>query len=209
MTRHNLRIISIIGSLTLVTIPTLWLLHKSTLDRPVPDNVPDAICLRDTDYIADALKRGLDPNREFGDGWAAGFTPLTLALTFPDCKESLSLALVRQLVDAGADINRSASKFGGTTPLIEAVRTLDIPIVRYLIEQGADVNAADVSNRTALMSVSDNNGDEPREIVVMLLKAGADQAIKSNSGMTASIWFSQLKRPDIVKVLELNRKEAP
>ena len=108
-----------------------------------------------------------------------GFSALGLAAFFKRRE------VVRYLLDAGAD-TRPASRQGGFTPLHSAVATdageSDIEIVRMLLEKGADPNAKAQSGSTPLHTVG-FTGD--RACVDLLLKHGADPAIKNNNEKTA------------------------
>lgn len=164
--------------------------------------IQDALCRRDLQVVWTALKRGFDPNAEFTDGWAARHTPLTLVLNGIDCQQPVSLPLVVMLVEQGADVNRRASIYGHTTPLLEAVRGLDLEVVGYLLAHGADPNAGDDNGRTSLMSVSGSKGEAPFAIVRVLLRAGANPKAVEKHGLTATAWFRQLRRPDIADFIE-------
>ena len=107
-----------------------------------------------------------------------GYSPLGLAAFFK------RRDVVRQLLDAGAD-PRPASRQGGFTPLHSAVATdagaSDIEIVRMLLDKGADSNAKSQSGSTPLHTVA-FTGD--RASLDLLLKHGADPAIRNNDGKT-------------------------
>jgi ankyrin repeat protein len=109
-----------------------------------------------------------------------GFSPLGLAAFFKRRE------VVRYLLDAGAD-TRPASRQGGFTPLHSAVATdagsVDVEIVRLLLDKGGDPNAQAQSGSTPLHTVG-FTGD--RESLDLLLKHGADRAIKNNDGKTAA-----------------------
>jgi ankyrin repeat protein len=109
-----------------------------------------------------------------------GFSPLGLAAFFKRRE------IVGYLLEAGAD-PRPASRQGGFTPLHSAVATdagsVDVEIVRLLLDKGADPNAQAQSGSTPLHTVG-FTGD--RESLDLLLKHGADRAIKNNDGKTAA-----------------------
>jgi len=77
--------------------------------------------------------------------------------------------IVHSLVDAGADLNAPASRFGGTA-LHGAVVRHHIPVIKLLLEAGADVNKCDSNSITPLHTAV---WHEESEIVSLLLKYGA------------------------------------
>jgi ankyrin repeat protein len=109
-----------------------------------------------------------------------GYSPLGLAAFFKRRE------IVRELLEAGAD-PRSASRDGAFTPLHSAVATdvaeADVEIVRMLLDKGADANAKSQSGSTPLHTVA-FTGD--RRSLDLLLKHGADPAIKNNAAKTAA-----------------------
>jgi ankyrin repeat protein len=98
------------------------------------------------------------------------------------------LATVRQLLDAGADVNakKSGSIFGsGNTVLMVAVHPAtetSVDIIQALLDAGADVNGTDGGGTTALMQAA-ITGDV--HLVRLLLEAGAHVNAKNGSGNTA------------------------
>ena len=109
-----------------------------------------------------------------------GFSPLGLAAFFKRRE------VVRYLLEVGARTG-SPSRQGGFTPLHSAVATdagaVDVEIVRLLLDKAADPNAKAQSGSTPLHTVA-FTGD--RASLDLLLKHGADRAIKNNDGKTAA-----------------------
>lgn len=87
------------------------------------------------------------------------------------------------LVGAGANVNVSNSK--GETPLFRAIKCGDMEAVRFLIESGADVNGvSDARGRTPLMEALEASEHVRRQMIPLLLDAGADVMARDNDGYT-------------------------
>ena len=99
-------------------------------------------------------------------------------------------AVVECLIEAGADPN-SADK-SGVTPLHRAVRTRCASAVRALLLHGADPQLGNGSGSTALYLAVQNTGrggsgssasrEQQREIIMLLLKHGAQPTDKDAAG---------------------------
>ncbi len=90
--------------------------------------------------------------------------------------------IVRQLLEAGADIN--ATNDFGVTALIWAATKGHSDIVRQLLEAGADINAKDIDNDgdTALINAAQKGHSD---IIRQLLEASADINATNDYGVTA------------------------
>lgn len=113
-------------------------------------------------------------------------------------------AMVKALLDAGADVNARGSE--NETALIVCAEYGRADLVPTLLKAGADVNAlkdriqrgvAYTTSRTALMTASRRGYIE---VVKLLLKAGADIDIKDSEGAKALFWAVE-SNVDIVKLL--------
>ncbi len=90
----------------------------------------------------------------------------------------------------------------GRTPLMCAVLGGHIEIARYLITEKADVNRRDQKGWTALMWASYY---QKKELLMILLEAGASTILKNNNAMTA-LQLAQLKgHRDIAVMLNKNK----
>ena len=133
------------------------------------------------------LQSGVDVNEplDMGDIWGPGFQDVT-ALWFASLRGHA--AVVKELIEAGADVNvrasapiakRSASAKSNTsgvilsdsTPLFAAAHYGHTPVVIELIKAGADVNVPRSDGFTPL-HVAASKGHEA--CVVLLIQAGAD-----------------------------------
>ncbi|MBZ8120713.1 hypothetical protein CJ999_03880 [Bacillus thuringiensis] len=106
------------------------------------------------------------------DGW----TPLHLAAYFGQ-KEIASF-----LLESGADIHSRAKNENENTPLQAAIANKQSELVTFLIEKGSDVNIMQSGGWTGLHEAA-LLGNE--EIIMLLLKNGANKMIKKNDGKTA------------------------
>lgn len=140
------------------------------------------------EHGAEVDVRGIDRNWErrvtseprVKEMFTGGFTALLYAVR-ENCLEC-----VKELLDAGADINKPDPD--NVTPLIVAFLNLRFDIAKYLVERGADVNQWDYWGRTPLYAAADMNilpasyrGDLPSfddttglEVARMLLERGAN-----------------------------------
>lgn len=102
-----------------------------------------------TAKVAEALKAGANPNAVGEDKWPA----ISLAAMRGDEEGA---KIVRQLVEAGADLNvRDAN---GETPLMNAIATNNAPLVKYMIEHGADFRAISPKGQT-IKAFAEHYGD--------------------------------------------------
>jgi ankyrin repeat protein len=94
-----------------------------------------------------------------------------------------NLAVVKQLLKRGADVNRSAPN--GWTSLKSAAQQGNFEIVKVLLDAGADPNIADDTNYTPLMNAVSG---EHEEIVKILLKFHADPNVQSGENPEDDDW---------------------
>lgn len=94
-----------------------------------------------------------------------------------------NLAVVKQLLKRGADVNRSAPN--GWTSLKSAAQQGNFEIVKVLLDAGADPNIADDTNYTPLMNAVSG---EHEDIVKILLKFHADPNVQSGENPEDDDW---------------------
>jgi ankyrin repeat protein len=113
-----------------------------------------------------------------------------------DAAEQRNGALIRKLIDAGADVN--ATQVDGMTALHWAVYNDDVATARMLVRAGAKVNAA---NRYSVppLSLAATNGNA--DLVKLLLEAGADAKATLPGGETVLMTAARVGNVDAVKSL--------
>ncbi len=109
-----------------------------------------------------------------------GFTSLGLAAFFGRTD------VLAWLLEQGADPNIAARNAMAVRPIHSGAANRDpetsLTIVRLLVSHGAEVNVSQRGGWTPLHQAADH---DQRELVVFLLEAGADPALKSADGRTA------------------------
>ena len=104
-------------------------------------------------------------------------------------------ALVKRLLDEGADIN---AKDGGLTLLTKAATEGYLKTAKLLIDKGAEVDARTNEGTSALMVASSGGYTK---IVELLVNAGANAKIKNNMGYTAEMYAKEKGYTNIVQML--------
>lgn len=118
-------------------------------------------------------------------------------------------ALVRMLLDRGADVNRPARGSHGMTalhaicawdPVRPEERIQKDKIIKMLLEEGADVNAANIGGQTALIKVA-MLGDLPTAFILMKHGARVNMATTMPCDQTALDMAAYFGRLDMVDFL--------
>ena len=111
-----------------------------------------------------------------------GWTPLgNVCYNAEERVAEEAVEIARLLLDAGADIEQGIP---GSTPLLIACETCRPELVSFLLQRGANAEAADDEGWTCLHCAC-RNGAFGREIIPLLVKAGADVTEKTSSGHDA------------------------
>lgn len=116
------------------------------------------------------IEAGANPN-------PPGFPPLFCTVN----QEGSSGAVIRRLVDAGADIAAVAG-WEKETVLHRIACIDDVDLIDLLLELGADIEALDGSGRTPLLSAA-HSGNAPS--FARLLERGANPAATDSGGRSA------------------------
>jgi ankyrin repeat protein len=133
-----------------------------------------------------------------------------------------SLALVRKLVAAGANVNARATKQAnmgvtirfhsiGATPFLLAARTADVPLMRLLLELGADPLLPNEDGTTPLLAAAgvgtnsplEEPGTEPEvfEAVKLVLERGGDVNAVDKNGDTVMHGAAHKHAPSVIRFL--------
>jgi len=131
-----------------------------------------------------------------------------------------SLALVRKLVAAGANVNARATKQAnmgvtvrfhsiGATPFLLAARTADVPLMRLLLELGADPLLSNEDGTTPLLAAAgvgtnsplEEPGTEPEvfEAVKLVLERGGDVNAVDKNGDTVMHGAAHKHAPSVIR----------
>ncbi len=118
---------------------------------------------------------------------------------------------VRKLVESGYNTNIQGSN--GHTPLMQAVEVENVQIAQYLLSNGAEVNQSGYEGATPLHIAVDisidgtiqNNGlqgDEPIEMITLLLKNRANKYLKNIYGKSPLDWALSYNSQKVIKALQ-------
>jgi len=102
--------------------------------------------------------------------------------------------MVKQFIDAGADVNARNPK-DGETALIHAAHDGNLQSLRLLLDAGAKLDATNRAGRSAFLESLMNGQYETAEA---LLDAGADWRLKDADGNTAIDYAANLPAPGLV-----------
>lgn len=122
-----------------------------------------------------------------------GFTSLHYAAFFGRGK------LLKQLLEAGADVNAVADNRTRVCPLHSAAARGDADLCARLLEAGADPDARQAGGFTALMSAALHGN---REMVERLLEAGADRTLRSDDDRSAADFAREGEHDALADALE-------
>lgn len=109
--------------------------------------------------------------------------------------------LVRKLIARDADINKP-----GWTPLHYAASSGQTEIIKVLLDKYAFIDAPSPNGTTPLMMAAMYG---TAASVDLLLKEGADTAMKNQQGMTALDFARRGDRPDAIEMLTAVEKRGP
>ncbi len=142
---------------------------KNIAEHQYPTALTNAIRNNVGELFTELINSGMDINNELpGVG-----TPIYLAAALGNVE------FVKQLIDAGADVNKGKQN-QQSTPLMIAAAKGHIEIVNMLLSAQARVNDADSNAMTPLLHAAAHP-----DITTILITAGADINHENNKGETA------------------------
>jgi len=117
-----------------------------------------------------------------------------------------NLSEIRNLILSGADVNYKDPETG-STPLMIASHYCNENTMRLLIEKKANVNAQNLNGNTVLLELHDSANvysmsDCVRAVIILLIKSGADPAIKNKQGESAISDAQDPERSEFIKELK-------
>ncbi len=200
-------VFSMVGAVAVLCIilghlPLLMPEWKQTLIGDARTPLLIAVENGDAQEVKSLLDDGADPNQQLPEGLNS---PLWWAVANGDSEIFEALMTAQASVDFKSDV--------GVTPLMLASARGDISFVRALVSEGAQVNAQDIVS-TAAFSVSVRTGEISwpgqrltplmlaanfgyRDVVEMLLQAGADASRRNAAGQTAAEMALSRKYRDV------------
>ncbi|MFA5698790.1 MAG: ankyrin repeat domain-containing protein [Sphaerochaeta sp.] len=141
--------------------------------------------------IKDLLKEGADIHTQ--NDW--GLTPIMLAAQY-----NPAVAVLKALLDGGADIHEAEPKYRSNALHLAANRSTNVKVLEALLEAGADLHARNYLGETALI-IAVNTNPETR-IISALLNAGADYNARDYQGHSVLEYAREAKRTYIITQLK-------
>lgn len=134
------------------------------------------------EIIETAIKEGFDINAKVANENSILIEVMLAFSTVLDKSRRESLFLMsKKLIESGIDIN--AVNANGENALFQAIRIEDKEQISMLLESGIMVNLQNNNGETPL-ALTAFGGSEKVDILILLLKCGADPTIKNKKGKT-------------------------
>lgn len=141
--------------------------------------------------IKDLLDKGADINAH--NEW--GLTPVMLAAQY-----NHSVAVLKALIEAGADIHEAEPKYRSNALHLAANSSKNPKIIEALLDAGANIDARNYLGETALI-MAVNSNDETK-ITTQLIKSGADINARDYQGHSVLDYAKNAKKTYIINLLK-------
>jgi len=153
-----------------------------------------------TDVIRLLLDRGMDANAPDRTGHSSS---IHLAASHAHPAED-ACGAIALLLERG--VNVDARDIRGKTALMLAALAGKQVLFHFLLDHGADIDAQTEDGMTALMQVV-RSGFCNKDMVRMLLQAGATSTARDATGRTALMWAESEASTEIVQMLLVETRE--
>lgn len=141
--------------------------------------------------IKEILEKGADIN--IHNEW--GLTPVMLAAQY-----NHSVAVLKALIEAGADIQEAEPKYRSNSLHLAANSSKNPKVIDALLAAGANINARNYLGETALIMAVNTNPET--KITTQLIKCGADINASDYQGHSVLDYAKAAKRTYIINLLK-------
>lgn len=141
--------------------------------------------------IKDLIKKGADVHTQ--NEW--GLTPIMLAAQYNPC-----VAVLKALLDAGADITETEPKYRSNALHLAANKSSSPKVIDALLAAGADLNAPNYLGETPLIMAVNANSET--SVVTELIKKGADINARDYQGHSVLDYAKSQRRTYLVAKLK-------
>ncbi len=153
------------------------------------------------DAVQLLLDKGANPNARDVNGSTALLSMIESSPIYQHDSKSVVAEIATMLLDKGADPN-IRTRYNGESILMRALESSNKEMVASLLSRKADVNQpSPYSGNTPLMQAIESNSNA-KEIVPLLLAAGADVKAKSNNGQSALKLATMRNEATLVELLK-------
>jgi uncharacterized protein len=112
------------------------------------------------------------------------------------------LAVVRELIQKGADVQWRDPKDNGKTALVKSILLEKLDVVKVLLENGADINYPDGSGRYPVYFCHPHRDKAKAiEMLKFVLSKGGDRDLNREPGMLVSLCDHEMGPPELIPIL--------
>ncbi|MCR5732701.1 MAG: ankyrin repeat domain-containing protein [Sphaerochaetaceae bacterium] len=126
-----------------------------------------------------------------------GLSPVMLAAQYNHC-----VAIVKALIDLGADIHEAEPKYRSNSLHLAANNSDNPKMIEVLLAAGADIDTRNYLGETALVMAVNNN--EATRVATQLIKSGADVNATDYQGHSVLEYAKASGRTYLINLLKAN-----